>query len=173
MGLVGRGGGAGVVATDMCEREGLSVPGLPVDMKMQLGKIIPSLAGSSVGNPVEIGLGAFGFSENYAEAVGIIGSHPQIDFIITFFFPAEYEEFLKEGWLETANSQLLTAKRSLSKPLIAVVEPGESIEVFKWAKRLQQRCIEIDLATFLSLEDAIKAVSKLIKYYEFKSHGTE
>ena len=173
VGLVGRGGGAGVVATDMCEREGLSVPRLPVDMKMQLGKIIPSLAGSSVGNPVEIGLGAFGFSENYAEAVGIIGSHPQIDFIITFFFPAEYEEFLQEGWLETASSQLLTAKRSLSKPLIAVVEPGESVEVFKWAKRLQQRCIEMELATFLSLEDAIKAVSKLIKYYEFKSHGTE
>jgi acyl-CoA synthetase (NDP forming) len=170
---VGRGGGAGVVATDMCEREGLSVPRLSVDMKTQLGKIIPSLAGSSVGNPVEIGLGALGFSEHYAEAVGILNSNPQIDFIITFFFPAEYEEYLQEGWLETASSQLLMAKKSIAKPLIAVVDPGESIDVFKWAKRLQQRCLEMELPTFLRLEDAIKAMSKLIKYYEFKSNTNQ
>ena len=173
VGLVGRGGGAGVVATDMCEREGLSVPRLSVDMKTQLGKIIPSLAGSSVGNPVEIGLGALGFSEHYAEAVGILNSNPQIDFIITFFFPAEYEEYLQEGWLETASSQLLMAKKSIAKPLIAVVDPGESIDVFKWAKRLQQRCLEMELPTFLRLEDAIKAMSKLIKYYEFKSYTNQ
>ena len=52
VGIVGRGGGLGVVATDMCETAGLKVPPFHLETQKRLEQLIPD-AGTSARNPVE------------------------------------------------------------------------------------------------------------------------
>ena len=67
VGLVGRGGGIGVITSDMCEREGLNVPQFSPQIREQLQKMTE--AGSTNRNPVEIGLGQKGVSKYYTDAI--------------------------------------------------------------------------------------------------------
>lgn len=44
VGIVGRGGGVGVITTDLCEREGLVVPELTAETRKRLNKMTPRAA---------------------------------------------------------------------------------------------------------------------------------
>jgi acyl-CoA synthetase (NDP forming) len=166
VGLVGRGGGIGVVATDLCEREGLKVPQLEPETRTQLAKITPADAGSSIRNPVEIGLGITGVSEHYVDGLQLIASDPQIDFIITFLNPEDYIHYGVKGWVEDISGALIKAKKTLTKPFALVFLAAQSVEVFESILRIQRKCMEEGIACFSSLDATIKAVSKLITYYQ-------
>jgi acyl-CoA synthetase (NDP forming) len=165
--LVGRGGGLGVVTTDLCEREGLKVPEHSPEIKTRLSEITPAMAGSSIRNPVEIGLGRFGVSEYYAKGIQIVASDPQIDFIITFLNPEDYIQFDIGDWVEDASKQLIAVAKTLPKPMAIAFVPGHNPEILKQVIEMESRCQETGVACFSSLEAAIKATSKLAKYYEF------
>ncbi len=165
-GLVGRGGGIGVIATDMCEREGLKVPQLSLETRSRLAKITPADAGSSIRNPVEIGLGITGVSEHYVEGLQIVASDSQVDFLITFLNPEDYVHYGVKGWAEDLGKALIEAKKRLSKPFAVVFLPGLSVQIFESILQIQRKCLEEGVACFSSLDIAIKAISKLITYYE-------
>lgn len=169
VGIVGRGGGVGVITTDICEREGLVVPEFTPETRKLLGKMTPQASGSIIRNPVEIGLGRFGISENYIEALKLVDADPQVDLTITFLDPEQYVEHIKEDWVEGGKKSLVEAAKQVKKPLIVVFKPGSSSKVFEWNKQLERACQEAGLPTYKSLETAIRAVSRLIGYYEFKS----
>jgi acyl-CoA synthetase (NDP forming) len=169
VGIVGRGGGVGVITTDLCEREGLVVPEFTAETRKRLNKMTPQGSGSMTRNPVEIGLGRFGVSEHYVEALGLVDADPNVDFTLTFLDPEQYVEHIKEGWVEGAKKSLIEAAKRLKKPLIVVFKPGSSAKVFEWNGQLQRACQEAGLPTYKSLETAVRAASKLITYYEFKS----
>ena len=166
VGLVGRGGGIGVIATDMCEREGLKVPALMPETRNRLAKITPADAGSSIRNPVEIGLGAAGVSDHYVDGLQIVASDSQVDFLLTFLNPEDYIHYGVQGWAEDISRGLIEAKKTLNKPLAVVFLPGQSVEVFESIIQIQRKCLKEGVACFSSLDSAIKAVSKLITYYE-------
>ena len=172
VGLVGRGGGLGVVTTDLCEREGLKVPQYSPEVQAQLGEITPATAGSSVRNPVEIGLGRRGVSEHYAKGLQIVAADPQIDFIITFLNPEDYIQFGIGDWVEDASKQLIAVAKVLPKPMAIAFVPGQLPETFEQVVEMESRCQEVGVACFASLEAAIKATSKLAKYYKFLEGGS-
>jgi hypothetical protein len=74
----------------MCENEGLKVPQLTIGTRAELEKIAESTAGSSIKNPVEIGLGVSRVSEHYLERLEIVAADPVVDLIITFINPEDY-----------------------------------------------------------------------------------
>ena len=166
VGLVGRGGGFGVLTSDMCEREGLKVPQLEPDTKKRLAEIIDSEAGSSIRNPVEIGLGNTGVSEHYINGLKLVASDPQIDVIITFLNPQDYIHYGIKGWVEDLCKALIEAKRILTKPFAVVFLAAQSLEVFESILQLQTMCMEEGIACFSSLDAAVKAISKSITYYQ-------
>jgi acyl-CoA synthetase (NDP forming) len=172
VGIVGRGGGVGVITTDLCEREGLVVPEFTADTRKRLNKMTPQGSGSMVRNPVEIGLGRFGISEHYVEALRLVDADPQVDLTITFLDPEQYVEHIKENWVEGAKNSLIEASKLVKKPLMVVFKPGSSSKVFEWNGQLQHACQEAGLPTYKSLETAIRAASKLIGYHEFKSSAS-
>jgi len=96
VGIVGRGGGIGVTTTDICEREGLVVPEFTTETMEKLSKLTPPGGGSMVRNPVEVGLGKFGISENYVEALSVVDADPNTDLTITFLDPEQYLQHIKE-----------------------------------------------------------------------------
>lgn len=166
IGVVGRGGGLGVIATDMCENFGLKVPRLGIVTKQKLEKIIPANIGSTIGNPVEIGLGNTGISEHYVDGLEIVASDPQIDCLITFLNPADYIHFGFKGWVEDTISGLKKAKSIISEPIAVVFLPGLNTEVFADVVEIQRRLLEHGVACFSSMDTAIKTIGKMADYYE-------
>ena len=165
-GLVGRGGGIGVVAVDMCEREGLKVPPLEQETKNRLASIVATDSGSTIRNPVEIGLGPTGVSEHYVDGLQIVASDPQIDFIITFLNPEDYIHYGVKGWVDDISGALIKAKKAVPKPFVVVFLAAQSGEVFETILRIQRKCMEEGIACFSSMDAAIKAISKSITYYQ-------
>lgn len=166
VGLVGRGGGIGVVAVDMCEREGLKVPPLAQETRDRLATIIATDSGSTIRNPVEIGLGATGVSEHYVDGLQIIASDPHIDFLITFLNPEDYIHYGVKGWVEDISKALIRAKKAVSKPFVVVFLAGQSGEVFETILRIQRTCTREGIACFSTMDTAIKALGKTITYYQ-------
>jgi acyl-CoA synthetase (NDP forming) len=166
VGLVGRGGGIGVVATDMCERERLKVPQLEQETKDRLATVISADAGSSIGNPVEIGLGITGVSENYVRGLAMVAADPKIDFVLTFLNPEDYVHYGVKGWAKDIRKGLIEAKRTLDKAFAVVFLQGQNVDVFQSILQIQRECLKEGVACFSSLDAAIKATSKLITYYQ-------
>jgi acyl-CoA synthetase (NDP forming) len=167
VGLVGRGGGIGVITSDMCEREGLSVPQFSPWIREQLQKMTE--AGSTNRNPVEIGLGAKGVSKYYTDALKIVASDPLIDVVVTFLNPEDYLHYGITGWLEDIISSLVEANKNISKPLAVAILSGNDVQVFEASLNIQRKCQEAGIACFLTLDAAVKAIGKLATYYERKS----
>ena len=167
VGLVGRGGGIGVVTTDICEREGLKVPQFAPEVRRRLSEIIPATAGSTVRNPVEIGMDKSGVSKHYAEALRIVASDPQVNFIITFLNPEDYVQFEIGDWVKDLSEQLIVASKVLPKPMAVAFVPAKDPEIFRSTVEMKQRCLQAGLACFPTIEAAVKATSRLAKYYQF------
>jgi len=167
VGLVGRGGGIGVLATDMCEAQGLSVPQFSAETREKLSEITPAEAGSSVRNPVEIGLGKRGLSEHYTEGLNIVASDPQIDVVITFLNPADYLHYGIGDWFDQVSRELIEVGKTLPKPFVVTFLQGRDPTIFESIIQIQDRCQEAGIACFSGLDVAIKAVGKLIPYYKF------
>ena len=166
VGLVGRGGGIGVVATDICEREGLKVPQLEQETKNRLAGIIAADSGSTIRNPVEIGLGITGVSEHYVAGLEMVAADPKIDFVLTFLNPEDYLHYGVKGWAEDISKGLVKAKKTMSKPFAVVFLQGQNVDVFQSILQIQRECLKEGVGCFPSLDSAIKAISKLITYYQ-------
>lgn len=166
IGLIGRGGGLGVIATDMCESVGLKVPRLGIETRKRLEKIVPASFGSTVSNPVEIGLGHTGISEHYVEGLEIVASDPQVDCVLSFLNPADYIHFGFQGWAQDTINGLKKAKIIINKPIAVVFLPGLNAEVFETVIEVQRELYEHGIACFSSMDTAIKAIGKMADYLE-------
>jgi len=169
IGLIGRGGGFGVIASDLCEAHGLVVPRFCDETRAKLAELTPAEAGSSVRNPVEIGLGRRGLSEYYAQGVEIVGADPLIDIIITYLNPEDYLHYGLGDWADAVSRELVKVVKNTSKPFIVSFMQGRNPQVFELILKIQDKCQEAGIACYSSIENAIKAASKLADYYEFRN----
>jgi acyl-CoA synthetase (NDP forming) len=169
IGIVARGGGVGVVATDTCERAGLKVPALSKETRLELAKITPADAGSSIRNPVEIGLGRFGVSEHYATGLRLVADDPNIDVVMAVLNPHVYtQEGVGEKEIDQSAQVLIDTAKTLSKPLVAVITLGDAIDVIGMEMNAQEKMLNAGVPTFSTVESAILAISKMAKYWEFR-----
>ena len=167
VGIVARGGGPGIVATDHCERMGLFVPALNPETILELEKIADAPAGSSLRNPVELGLGRYGISENYEKGLKIVASDPHINLILTQVNPHQYTQYgIGPKQIDEIANVMIRASKALPKPMVVVMPLGDSIETMEPVLKAQEKCIKAGLAIFSDLRVAIKAISNLINYYE-------
>ncbi len=169
IGIVARGGGLGVVATDTCERAGLRVPALAKETRVELAKITPADAGSSIRNPVEIGLGRFGVSEHYATGLRLVADDPNIDIVMAIVNPHVYtQEGVGAQEIDQTAQVLINTAKTLSKPLVVAMTLGDSIDVISMEINAQEKMLNAGVPTFATAEAAILAVSKMAKYWEFR-----
>ncbi len=169
VGIVARGGGMGVVATDTCERAGLHVPALTKETRVELAKITPADAGSSIRNPVEIGLGRFGVSEHYSKGLNLVADDPNIDVVMAIINPHVYtQEGVGAHEIDQTAQVLIDTAKTLSKPLVVVMTLGDDINVIGDELKAQEKMLNAGLPTFSTSEAAILAISKMAKYWEFR-----
>lgn len=168
VGIVTRGGGPGVIATDQCEKVGLSVPAFTTESRSRLERITPAEAGSSVRNPAEIGLGREGVSQYYSEGLKIVDSDPNIDLILTQVNPHLYTQYgVGAKQVEETIDVLINAAKELTKPMAVVMPSGDSLKIIGPVLKAHERGLTKGVPIFSDINVAIKAISKVVSYYEF------
>jgi len=167
VGIVGRGGGIGVIATDTCERAGLKVPPFLPETRRQLEEIVPE-AGASVRNPVESARGISDAADFYDKGLKSVDADPQIDFILTHLAVDIYggrQPDLQQQVVKAAEVLASTAQ-TLTKPIAAVLYAGEHLETIAAVLEARERLLKAGIPVYPTIEAAAKAISKLIEYHE-------
>jgi acyl-CoA synthetase (NDP forming) len=174
VGLIGGGGGGSVLATDDCEREGLTVPSFPSKVKKRLREIIPEEVepGTSVNNPVDLSGTRLRDPSIFPKSLKIVANYDGVDFILTHVNVALG---LYRGTSEMIDKQigsLIEIKKNVAKPIAAVIRHSGEPKAANYAFSVQKKCLESGIPVFPSFGRAARAISKFIRYCEIKE-GTE
>jgi len=148
--IVTNGGGAGVLATDAVEKQGLVMAELAEETIKELRRVLPPAA--SPYNPVDI-LGDAP-AERYRNAIEIVSRDPNIDMIVVITImqaPAldafEIRDVLKK------------ARKELDKPIVVVAPGGEYTE--RHSRLIEE---EAHIPVYKSPEEAVRALKYLYEY---------
>ena len=156
-------GGLAVSAADCVAREGLTLATPTDETKRKIAKIIPG-AGTSVANPIDVGLGASGNVEQYTLPARYLLEDPNVDSVIIIggtFYKETNEIYRKE---------LIAAQKETKKALIAATLEEFTKNVGD--ERMEVEFVEGGVAVFPSPERAISALRKVYDYGEFlRSRG--
>ena len=167
VGLMGRGGGLGVIATDSCERAGLKVPPFLPETSRQLEEIVPE-AGSVIRNPVEGPRGISDTADFYAKGLKIVDADSQIDFTLPRLAVDIYggrQTNLQQQLLKVVEVIVSTAQ-TLTKPMTVVLYAGEHLETIAAVLEARERLLKAGIPVYPTIEAASNAVSQLIGYHE-------
>ncbi|HEY92071.1 MAG TPA: hypothetical protein G4O07_09595 [Dehalococcoidia bacterium] len=169
VGIVGRGGGIGVIATDTCDNAGLKVPPFHAETRNRLEEIIPE-AGAGARNPVETTLGIDGAVDFYTRGLRVVDADPEIDFIMVHIaadiYGGRHSEWIEQ--LMKAADVLADTAVTLAKPLVIVLSAGENADTVAAVLEARQRLLNAGIPVYLSIEAAARAMIRLIDYYSYQ-----
>jgi acyl-CoA synthetase (NDP forming) len=163
--LIGTGGGASVVLTDQCEREGLTVPPLDESLMAQLGNVAQR-AGNMLSNPID-------YSQNMNQvgkltrAVEILSAWDGADFTIGFPVPLWASAAVSGKVIEIIEA-MHRASREAGRPLALVVEPDITPDAAHVLSPIVQHCARDGLPLFYSCHAAVRAISLVIRYSQHR-----
>lgn len=174
-GVMSAGGGASVMAADICEEAGLVVPPLSPEIREELRTKAPEIW-DWVGNPIDGSIMAgvsMGFEKMLRELPKLVAGSPQFDFIITEI--TDDNPFPKEIWSSFVTNQteaIISLFGEQSKPLVAVVR-GEIVgsdqsDDCRWDALNKQRArlVAAGIPTYSTVADAAKTVRQFIDYWQ-------
>jgi acyl-CoA synthetase (NDP forming) len=166
--IIGRGGGIGVIATDICERAGLKVPPFSRETQQNLLQIRPD-AGAMFRNPVEPKLGMEGAAEFYLKGLPIIDADTETDIILVQMAIDIYGGHtpdLAETVAESAYA-LCAAADAIKKPLAVSLFSGGHTDTVLAAAAAGDILTKAGIAVFPGVESAARAISKVYDYGRF------
>lgn len=167
--LIGRGGGIGVVAVDICERAGLKVPPFSDVTRQQLAQIRPD-PGASLRNPVEPKLGMEGAGEFYLCGLPVIDEDTETDVILIQMAVDVYGGHTTDlvQYVSEAAYALCAAADSLKKPVAVALFTGGHTDTVLAAAAARDILTKSGIAVFSGIEAAAKAISKVYYYQSRK-----
>jgi len=145
-------GGPAVAAADACEEFGLQVAELQVETREQLRGILPQ-TGTSVYNPVDLGLASVFEVDLFGRAAECVGRDPGVDALIFQGRGITPELDLKYTTL------LIEAQRKVRKPFLVVSLGGMYLE-----KESMGALLRAGIPVYPSAERAIWAYSNLYHF---------
>jgi len=141
-------GGPAVSAADACEEVGLSLAELSDSTKKQLGSFVPT-AGTSVRNPVDVGLVLGGAAEMYRRALEATIADPGVDAVVVIGGSTQGDDWQKHI---DAMGELA---RGAAKPILHVsFGPGNPI--------VDRAFAASGIASFQSAERALHAYASVL-----------
>jgi acyl-CoA synthetase (NDP forming) len=166
--LVGRGGGIGVVAVDICERAGLKVPPFSAETRQQLAQI-RSDPGAGIRNPVEPKLGMEGAGEFYLRGLPVIDGDTETDIILIQMAVDVYGGHTPDlvQQVSEAAYALCAAAESVKKPVAVALFTGGHTDTILAAAAARDILTKAGIAVFSGVESAARAIRKVYGYYQF------
>jgi len=165
--VIGQGGGASVWASDEIEKAGLNLPPLSVETQAELKKFLPE-AGGIFSNPVDNNLL---FSAKGIAATGqVLGKVPEINM---FVFHLGFHPSSRWGGpavpsdkeaLKPIIDALLETREKSSKPVLIALSRPLDLEGMKHFLTVQEAFVDASLPVFYSLNQAAKAMSRVVKW---------
>jgi len=143
-------GGLAVSAAEACGREGLKMAELSPDSKSMLSGFIPS-TGTSLNNPIDIGLTASLDINIYIESAGTVAKDPGVDAIALIGIGLDIDSNNKY------TEAIIKIQKASGKPFMMINIPGFDPE-------LAQRFCEAGIPFFDSAERAMKSYARVYKY---------
>jgi len=178
VGIVSAGGGLSVMSADICEEAGLTVPPMPHAIREELKKKAPEIW-DWIGNPIDVsimGAVSAGLAEIIRELPRLMAGSPHFDFLIAEF--SDDNPFLTEIWTALAARQTeayINLHDKQLKAMIAVVHSEAATSHLpsyqRWKILSEQRAkfAEAGIPTYLSMDEAAKAVRKFVDYCRAKA----
>jgi len=163
--VVGRGGGIGVIAADICERAGLTVPAFVPETQNKLLEIIPE-AGAGVRNPVETTYGLGGAVDFYRRGLPIVDDDPTTDVILVHMAIDVYGGHTPElpRIVTEAADALCEKAKTLKKPLAAALFTGGHADTILAVVAARDKLTKAGIPVFTGVESASRAISKYANY---------
>ena len=152
-------GGPAVSAADACEENGLQVAQLRAQTRAELQAILPK-TGTSVNNPVDLGLASVFEVDLYGRAAACVGLDPGVDALIFQGRGVTPELDMKYATL------LVQAQQKVRKPFLAISLGGMYLE-----PQTVNTLTKAGIPVYPSAERAIWAYANLYRYGERSSHG--
>ncbi len=144
-------GGLAVSAAEACGRETLKLAELLPETREILAKFVPD-TGTSLKNPVDVGLTASLDMDIYIEAARTVAADPNVD-IITMIGVGFSDETNKKY-----TDAMIQARKEFNKPFMIVNVPGMNSE-------FADTFCNAGIPFFESAERAMKSYAKLIRYH--------
>ena len=161
--LIGFGGGASVLITDVFEKKGLRVPPLPQEMRNQIRKFTP-VAGNILRNPIDYSQ-AIEEVEKLAETFSIVSRWEGIDFLIWFMRPSLARPSLRSKMFEMVDG-MLKGSSAGSKPMAIVLEPRILPQEVEEFLPLTQKYVSSGLPVYHSFAGAANAIRLVLSHSE-------
>ena len=99
----------------------------------------------------------------------MVADDPNIDVVMAVLNPHVYtQEGVGAKEIDQSAQVLIDTAKTLSKPLVAVITLGDSIDVIGMELHAQETMLKAGVPTFSTVEAAILAISKMAKYWEFR-----
>jgi acyl-CoA synthetase (NDP forming) len=163
--LVGRGGGIGVVASDICERNGLTVPVFNLSTREKLLQIIPE-AGAGVRNPVETTAGMGGAVDFYHRGLFIIDEDPETDMILIQMAVDVYGGHSSDlpKSVTAITDVLCEVYSGIKKPLAVAFFSGGHADTILAVLSARNKLTRLGIPVFTGVESASKSIDKVITF---------
>ncbi len=149
--ILSNGGGAGIVATDECEKQGISIADLEEGTKETIKKAIPEFASGA--NPIDTA--GFSTHQVYMDVIQALLQDPNVDALIVI-----YVHTVMTSAIPPAEA-VVELKHKSPKPIITCWMGGAGKE--EGVDILKSGC----MPNYAVPERAVKALSYLIKHKEF------
>lgn len=150
--IMSNGGGAAIMASDACERRGMSVPPLKKHTKAGIARLLPAFA--SVKNPIDTV--AKSDYDIYREALKMLLDDKDIDCVMVIYAHAGFTSAA-----EPAKAVIDTVKEKYPKPVVACWMGGREVSVVASMFRRNR------VPYYPVPERAAEALRSLIKYNEY------
>ena len=173
VGIIGGGGGKCIIAADLAEEAGLSVPPLSSQVREKLKVIVPALW-DWLGNPVDFSI--WGDDADKATQVSrVISDNPDFDCLVTQI--SDDNPLNDEWWtaiIKMGVDDIISVHRGKTKPVIAVLSsarPGYAdLQNVRWRTISEQRSrlVAEKVPTFDTMSGAVRALAKYVDYWKRK-----
>jgi len=173
VGIIGGGGGKCVIAADLAEEAGLSVPPLSMDVKNKLKELVPSLW-DWIGNPIDFSI--WGDEAHKAGQVRqLMTENPDFDCLVMNL--SDDNPLDDEWWTAIVRmdvDSIIDIHKQKKKPVVAVLSgarPGyDDLQNIRWKTISEQRTklAAARVPAFDTTAEAVRALAKYVGYWEGK-----
>ncbi|MBN1376235.1 MAG: CoA-binding protein [Dehalococcoidia bacterium] len=170
VGIMGGGGGKAVMAADLAEEAGFTVPPLSVKVRSQLKEVVPDIW-DWINNPVDFSI--WGDSMLQVGAVPeIFSRNPDFDFLLIQV--SDENPLNDEMWVNVIKMEadnIVNVYKTGLKPVVAVLSSAKpayrDLENIRWKTISESRSALVDagVPTFDSVAEAVGAIKKFVGYW--------
>lgn len=169
--VLGGGGGKGIMAADLAEEAGLTLPALSPAFRNQLKYLVPDIW-DWLGNPIDFSIWGDSAAK-LGEIPGLFANSPDFDVLIIHCSDDNYTD--DEWWtgiIKMEAENMINLSSGGRKPVIAVLSGGKpgwrNMENIRWKTLSEQRArlVEAKVPIYDTVSDAVIALSKFIDYWK-------